>query len=59
MMITVKLTSVTGNTQEVSLPDKESVLTYIDQLRNALPKGATLQVDAPLAGVSGWVRAKH
>ncbi len=57
-MIRVTLTSVSGNTQELQLPDKNSVLEYIDQLRNALPKGATLQVDAPLAGISGWVRAK-
>jgi hypothetical protein len=58
-MITVKLTTVSGNTQELQLPDKESVLMYIDQLRNALPKNATLQIDAPLAGISGWVRAKQ
>lgn len=57
-MIKVTLTSVTGSTMKIELPTKQSVLDYVEALTNNLPKGATVQVDAPLAGVSGWIRSK-
>ncbi len=57
-MIKVTLTSVTGTTQEVQLPSIASVNDYITALENNLPSGVTIKVDAPIAGVSGWVRSK-
>lgn len=57
-MIKITLTSVTGNTHDVYLDRASDVADYVDRLSSNLPKGVTLKVDAPIAGVSGWVRAK-
>lgn len=57
-MIKVTLTSVTGSTTQVELPSIASVSDYVEMLQNKLPSGVSLKIDAPIAGVSGWVRSK-
>lgn len=58
-MIKVTLTSVTGSTHTITLESIATVKDYIEQLKEKLPSGVSLKVDAPIAGVSGWVRSKQ
>jgi hypothetical protein len=58
-MIKITLTTVTGTTKGMSFDTKENLMTFIDQLSDALPLGTALCVDAPLVGIhNGWVQGK-
>lgn len=58
-MIKVTLTTTTGSTKGMAFDTKENLMTFIDQLSDALPLGTALCVDAPLVGIhSGWVQGK-
>ena len=58
-MITATLTSVTGTTKKMEFPNKENLLTFIEQYGNILPIGKAVNIDAPLAGIhSGWIQGK-
>lgn len=56
-MIKVTLTSTSGTTKGMSFDTKENVLVFIEQLRNQLPLGTAINIDAPLIGIhSGWIQ---
>jgi hypothetical protein len=58
-MIKITLTTVTGTTKGMSFDTKENLMTFIEQLSDALPLGTAICVDAPLVGIhNGWVQGK-
>lgn len=58
-MIPVKLTSVSGETKTISLPDRATVENFIVAFSSSLPQGVAINVDAPLVGIhGGWVFGK-
>lgn len=58
-MIPVKLTTTNGETKTITLPNKETVETFITTFSSALPTGYAVNIDAPLIGIhGGWVIGK-
>ena len=59
-MIQIKLTTTNGETKTMSLPNRETVETFISTFSAALPIGYAVNIDAPLVGIhSGWIIGKN
>lgn len=55
-MIPIKLTTTNGESKTMTLPNKETVESFITSFSSALPQGYAVCIDAPLIGIhSGWV----
>lgn len=59
-MIPVRLTSLSGNTKTINLPDRKAVETFIESFANQLSIGTAINIDAPLVGIhGGWLFGKR
>jgi hypothetical protein len=55
-MIPITLTTTNGETKKMTLPNKESVETFITSFSSALPPNIAVCIDAPLIGIhNGWL----
>jgi hypothetical protein len=58
-MIPITLTTTNGETKKMTLPDKDTVETFITSFSVALPVGVAVCIDAPLIGIhNGWLFGK-
>jgi hypothetical protein len=55
-MIKLKLTTFNGTTKDISFSTSSDVRTYIDALKNTLPKSVVLQVSCDTLGISGHLK---
>jgi hypothetical protein len=58
-MIPITLTTTNGETKKMTLPNKETVETFISTFSTSLPIGYAVCIDAPLIGIhNGWLFGK-
>lgn len=58
-MIPITLTTTNGESKKMTLPDKDTVETFITSFSVSLPVGVAVCIDAPLIGIhNGWLFGK-
>lgn len=54
----VTITSMSGNTKTIELPNKKSLYDFIEMYQKRLPNGQRVKITCDLVGVDGYIQGQ-